>query len=73
MDVNYEEDERFRKDKDMELVELPRFKTIGYVKDGFGRGFNKPVFRFGDAYLITNPRVKRILDRVFERSIKGRI
>jgi hypothetical protein len=56
----------------MQLVEPPRFKVIGYVQDKTSRLRRKPIMRMSDLYLTNNPRVRRIINRIFERQIYGR-
>lgn len=49
-----------------------RFKVLGYTRDPQSKIKNKPVLRMSDLYLTTNPKVQRLINRVFDRHIYGK-
>lgn len=56
----------------MQFIEPPRFKVIGYVNDRGSKLRKKPILRMSDLYLSSSPRVRRLINRIFERQIYGR-
>ncbi len=56
----------------MELVEPPLFKAIGYSTDKGSKLKKRPILRMSDLYLTHNPKVKNLINRIFERFIYGR-
>lgn len=56
----------------MELVEPPLFKVIGYTTERGSKLKKKPIIRMSDIYLSHNPKIKRLMSRIFERYIYGR-
>jgi len=56
----------------MQFVEPPRFKVIGYINDRGSKLRRKPIMRMSDLYLSNNPRIRRLVNRIFERQIYGR-
>jgi hypothetical protein len=72
LDYDYEEEEKKKRDKEMVLVEPTKFQVLGYNLDNTAVIKKKPVLRMSDVYLTTNPRVRRLIDRVFDRHIYGK-
>ena len=56
----------------MELVEPPRYKIIGYTTDRGCKLKKRPILRMSDLYLTSNPKIRRLVNRVFDRHIYGR-
>jgi hypothetical protein len=55
----------------MELVEAPRFKIIGNCPDKASKLRRKPILRMTDLYIAHNPRMRRIINHIFEIEIAG--
>ena len=49
----------------MELVEPCKFQVLGYNEDLGAKIKRRPILRMSDMYLTTNPKVKRLINRVF--------
>lgn len=71
-DYDYEEEEKIKRDKELQLIQPERFKVLGYVNDTSGGLKKKPIMRMSDLYLTNNSRVKRLINRVFDSHINGR-
>lgn len=56
----------------MELVEPPRYKIIGYTTDRGCKLKKRPILKMSDLYLTSNPKIRRLVNRVFDRHIYGR-
>jgi hypothetical protein len=56
----------------MEIIEPVRYKVLGYTKDPYSKLKNKPILRMSDLYLSSNPKVRRLINRVFDRHIYGK-
>lgn len=56
----------------MVLVMPKKFQVIGYNIDEGAQVKKKPVLRMSDAYLTTNHKVRRLMNRVFDRHIYGK-
>ncbi|MCB0370500.1 MAG: hypothetical protein KDD45_14015, partial [Bdellovibrionales bacterium] len=46
--------------------------VLGYNVDEEAQIKRRPVLRMSDVYLTTNPKVKRLINRVFDRHIYGK-
>ena len=55
----------------MELIEPMKFKVLGYTQLP-GSKIKRPVLRMSDMYLTNNSKVRRLIDRVFDRHIYGK-
>lgn len=71
LDYDYEEEEKRKQEKDMQLIEPERFKILGYREDPVTK-FRRPVLKMSDLYLTSNPKVRRLINRVFDRHIYGK-
>jgi hypothetical protein len=72
-EIDYEEEEnKRRREKDMQLYEPPRFKVLGYVQDRTGKLKRRPILRMSDLYLTHSPKIRRLINRVFDRHVYGR-
>ena len=71
LEYDYEEDEKAKRDKEMQLYEPPKFKVLGYQKQNNGLKY-LPILKMTDMYNTTNPKVRRLINRVFDRHIYGR-
>ena len=49
----------------------PKFRVLGYRYDPVSK-LNLPILKLSDVYVATNPRVKRLIDKVFELRIYGK-
>lgn len=56
----------------MELIEPPLYKLIGYTTERGSKLKKRPILRLSDLYLSHNPKIKRLMNRLFERYIYGR-
>jgi hypothetical protein len=54
------------------LIEPPRYKVIGYTTEKGSKLKKRPILRMSDLYLSYNPKVRRLVNRVFDRHIYGR-
>lgn len=72
LDYDYEEQERKKRDKEMQLVEPNRYKVLGYINDPGSKLKNRPVMRMSDLYLPKNARVRRLINKIFEMNIYGK-
>jgi len=54
------------------LIEPAKFEVLGYNQDSGPNGKRRPVMRMSDAYRTCNPKVRRLINRVFDRHIYGR-
>ena len=72
LDFDYEEEERRKRDKEMELVMPEKYQVLGYNQDEGANIKRKPVLRMSDVYLTNNSKVRRLINRVFERHIYGK-
>jgi hypothetical protein len=56
------------------MYEPPRFKILGYATDrGPGGKLRKrPILKMSDLYLTNSAKVRRLINRVFERHVYGR-
>lgn len=48
-----------------------KFRILGYRFDPKTK-LNLPIFKLSDVYLTTNPRVRRLINKVFEVNIYGK-
>ena len=71
-DFDYEEEERRKRDKEMQLIVPEKYQVLGYNIDEGARIKKRPVLRMSDCYLTTNSKVRRLVDRVFDRHIYGK-
>lgn len=56
----------------MELIEPPRYKVIGWISERGSKLKKRPILRMSDLYLSHNPKIRRLINRVFDRHIYGR-
>ena len=56
----------------MVLIEPKKFEVIGYNYDPNSKIKKKPVLRMSDLYRTTNPKVNKLINRVFDRHIYGK-
>lgn len=72
-EIDYEEEEnKRRRERDMILVEPPRFKILGYANERTGKLKRRPILRMSDLYLTNSPKIRRLINRVFDRHVYGR-
>lgn len=55
----------------MQLVEPPRFEVLGHREDPASK-LKRPILRMSDLYLTNNPKVRRLINRVFDKHIYGK-
>ena len=56
----------------MVAIKPDKFQVIGYNIDEGAKIKRKPILKMSDMYLSTNPKVRRLIDRVFDRHIYGK-
>jgi hypothetical protein len=67
-DIDYEDEEnKRRRDRDMQVYEPPRFKVLGYSTERGpgGKLRRRPILRMSDLYLTHSAKVRRLIGRVF--------
>lgn len=55
----------------MEIVEPLRFKVLGFKEDPVSR-LKKPILKLSDLYLTSNSRVRKLINRVFDKHVYGK-
>lgn len=49
----------------MKMYQPPRFRLLGYSQEG------KPLFKISDLFLVTDPKLKNIVDRYINEIVHG--
>ncbi len=57
----------------MQLIEPNRFRVLGYINDPYSKVKNKPILKMSDVYLTSSSKARRIINRVFESHILGKV